>query len=296
MGNKDSNNNQAECFCCNSKYLSNNKKHLVYKKCETIADNDESKEKDKFVYNSYCISKLYDIKYCKKYESNRGQQSIHKISLIGENNCGKSSMVYRWIKDAFPDEPMDPTIDDFYTKDIKMDNDTQLKVELHDWAGHGNMDFIYCFEGHHIIILFYSLNRQMSLTEAIKFLKQGIKIRQKKHGLNAKLSVFLVCNQCEILRDNKDIEYKSSYYDGNVPVPPYQGKDKMIDTKNGMEVAKKLHIPYFEISVKEWSAKQLDDMISYWIKHWWYMQHIDFNWNDVYHKCCEILQEFDNIN
>lgn len=95
--------------------------------------------------------------------------NIYKIVLFGSSTTGKSAITIRFLQNEFI-QKYDPTIEDFYRKTIKIDND-HCTIEILDTAGSESfsaMRDLYIKSGDGFILV-YSIISKSSFKELYDF-------------------------------------------------------------------------------------------------------------------------------
>eukprot|EP01129_Flabellula_baltica_P007492 TRINITY_DN2920_c0_g1_i3.p1 TRINITY_DN2920_c0_g1~~TRINITY_DN2920_c0_g1_i3.p1 ORF type:complete len:154 (-),score=20.49 TRINITY_DN2920_c0_g1_i3:93-521(-) len=80
-----------------------------------------------------------------------------KVITIGDPDVGKTSFLLRLCRDCFYEEPLQSIGVDFLIKMVKLDDDTVVKLQLWDTAGHEKFRAITSnyYKGAHIVLVFY---------------------------------------------------------------------------------------------------------------------------------------------
>jgi GTPase KRas len=141
-----------------------------------------------------------------------------KVLLIGSGGVGKSSFATRFTNDYFTEET-DPTIDEIYTKEFKVDNES-YKIDIHD-IGHNNVGIWYQPWATYVdsLLLIYDITSRSSFEE-IQFYIQQIEKEEKETPM------VIVANKCDLESARK------------------------ITTSEGISLAETLKCPLYEASAK----------------------------------------------
>ncbi|XP_032831132.1 ras-related protein Rap-2b-like isoform X2 [Petromyzon marinus] len=85
----------------------------------------------------------------------------YKVVVLGSGGVGKSALTVRFVTGSFP-ERYDPTIEDFYRKEIEVDSSPSV-LEILDTAGteqFASMRDLYIKNGQGFILVYSLLNHQ----------------------------------------------------------------------------------------------------------------------------------------
>jgi Ras-related protein Rab-18 len=96
-------------------------------------------------------------------EPSAGEQSVHplvKVLLIGDSGVGKSSLLLRFIDDAF--EEVSPTIGVDYKQKLVQQGSKRLRLTIWDTAGQERFRTLTSsyYRGAHAIVFVYDLTRR----------------------------------------------------------------------------------------------------------------------------------------
>jgi GTPase KRas protein len=147
----------------------------------------------------------------------------YRIVVLGSGGVGKSALTLRLISDEFAEE-YDPTIEDSYRKQVKIDGKPAL-LDVLDTAGqeeYASLQDQWIREGDGYLIV-YSITNKHSLEEANVLWEKICRIRDENAG---EFPLVLVGNKCD-LETERD-------------VPKADGQKK----------ADKYQCPFFETSAK----------------------------------------------
>ena len=143
----------------------------------------------------------------------------YKIVIVGGGGVGKSALTIQFIQNNFIIE-YDPTIEDSYRKQIRMDNETYL-LDILDTAGqeeYSAMRDHYMRNGEGFILV-YAINNRPSFEETKIFREQILRVKDSDN-----VPLVLCGNKC-------DLE-----------------KERQISKIEGEELSKKYNAIFFETS------------------------------------------------
>jgi len=143
----------------------------------------------------------------------------YKICIVGSGGVGKSALTIQFIQHNFMDD-YDPTIEDSYRKQIKIDNEVFL-LDILDTAG---QEEYFAMRDHYMrsgegFILVYSLTDRNSFEETTRFREQILRVKEKNY-----IPLVLCGNKCDLINN------------------------RVISTKEGEEKAKSFNAVFFETS------------------------------------------------
>lgn len=146
--------------------------------------------------------------------------SIYKILVLGDGGVGKSSVTLRFITNGYSDE-YEPTIEDFYRKNIRVD-DQFCTIEVIDTAGQeefGSMldNWIRSADG---VIIVYDIGNRRTFSR-LEFFYERIQMFKS-------LPLIIVGNKCDL--------------------PPER---RQVTISDGMILAGQWNSPFVEVSAKE---------------------------------------------
>jgi len=153
-----------------------------------------------------------------------------KVVVLGSGGVGKSALTVRFVSGTFI-ERYDPTIEDFYRKEIEVDNAPSV-LEILDTAGteqFASMRDLYIKNGQGFVVV-YSVTSVQSFYD-IKTMRDQI-IRVK--GMREFIPLLLVGNKCDMISQRE------------------------VKTSDGEELAKLWGCPFIEASAK--SAQNVDNL------------------------------------
>lgn len=146
-----------------------------------------------------------------------------KVVVLGPGGVGKSALTVQFISGKFV-ERYDPTVEDFYRKEIEVDGDPAI-LEILDTAGteqFASMRDLYIKNGQGFIIVFSLTSRQSF--QDVKLIREQI-LRVK--GYDYAVPIVLAANKCDL----DDLQ-------------------REVTTEEGSNLAREWNIPYVETSAK----------------------------------------------
>jgi len=158
----------------------------------------------------------------KSNSNNNKNNNIHKICILGDGGCGKTSLVVQYISNHFV-EYYDPTIEDSYRKQIVVDEQASL-LDILDTAG--QEEYMGCLLSQWIrscngFVIVYSVTSRSSFDQIQNFKDQISRILDREH-----IPMILVGNK-------SDME-----------------DQRQISTQEGMDLANCLGMLHLETSAK----------------------------------------------
>ncbi|CAL6058454.1 Rab1a [Hexamita inflata] len=150
-----------------------------------------------------------------------------KIVTLGETAVGKTSLIYRYISNAFDDRPASTITASFYTKTVIVDNKT-VRLLLWDTAGQERFQSItpMYYRNADIIFVVFAVDSANSLQRAIQ------QTQDIRHKQNYKQHIVLIGNKCDQPNLVKD-EAESYAKDFQIPI-------FFISAKSGLNVQEAL--------------------------------------------------------
>ena len=124
-----------------------------------------------------------------------------KLFLLGDSSVGKTTLIYKFVKDTFRNVYL-PTIGfDHAIKEIILDNGKKLKIYFHDTAGQEKyrsiaFNLIKSAEG---IILMYDITKKETFNAIPEWVKN---IRDHK---GKDFPIVLIANKCD-LKEEREVE------------------------------------------------------------------------------------------
>lgn len=122
----------------------------------------------------------------------------YKVVVLGSGGVGKSALTVKFVSGKFV-EKYDPTIEDFYRKEIQVDNQPSV-LEILDTAGteqFASMRDLYIKNGQGFLVI-YSVT-SMQTFQDIRSMKEQI-MRVKATN---KVPILLVGNKCDLQRQRE---------------------------------------------------------------------------------------------
>jgi len=142
-----------------------------------------------------------------------------RLVLLGGGAVGKSSLTLQFIQNIFVEE-YDPTIEDSYRKQVRIDEETQL-LDILDTAGqeeYSAMRDIYMRSGDGVLLV-YSTTSRSSFDEVVSLREQVLRCKDEE-----RVPMVLVGNKAD-LEDQRQVS-----------------------SSEGRDLAKSFGIPFFETS------------------------------------------------
>lgn len=167
------------------------------------------------------------------------ESNLIRVVVLGSGGVGKSALTHRYVSGTFVEE-YDPTIEDSYRKNLKL-NDKSWKIEIVDTAGQEGFSVLQdqWIQRGHAFLLVYSITERLSL-EALEDIYDSISdVKDPKD-----ISIVLVGNKC-------DLESK-----------------RLIDKEKGKRQAETWGCSFHEVSAKEkiGNEKVFEDVIKSIVK------------------------------
>ena len=175
-----------------------------------------------------------DLTYDNKYGYNKDIRKL-KIVVLGTGGVGKSALTIRIVTDNSLDE-YEPTIEDSYRKQIKVDGE-EILVDIMDTAGcqefirmddHSYRMVIHRMYDGHVFLICFAINNKSSFDEAIIMRQKIIRAKDSDYA-----PMILVATKCDLLYNDFD-----------------HNKDHFVDREMVMSYAEECRIPYIETSAK----------------------------------------------
>ncbi|XP_022095209.1 ras-related protein Rap-2a-like [Acanthaster planci] len=145
----------------------------------------------------------------------------YKVVVLGSGGVGKSALTVQFVSGNFV-EKYDPTIEDFYRKAIEVEN-TMSILEILDTAGteqFASMRDLYIRNGQGFVVV-YSVTNKQSFGDVVNLREQIIRVKG-----STQVPLVLVGNKA-------DLE-----------------KERQVPTSEGVNLANKWIIPFYETSAK----------------------------------------------
>eukprot|EP01088_Endostelium_zonatum_P021899 TRINITY_DN893_c0_g1_i3.p1 TRINITY_DN893_c0_g1~~TRINITY_DN893_c0_g1_i3.p1 ORF type:complete len:211 (-),score=44.85 TRINITY_DN893_c0_g1_i3:21-599(-) len=146
---------------------------------------------------------------------------IYKFAVVGGGAVGKSSLTIQYLFNRFP-EAYDPTVEDSYRKQVEIEGHSIL-LDILDTAGQEEFESMrsYYIDENEAFVLVYSITNSNSFEEVKKIRDQITKTKEDE-GIHYVL-----------LGNKKDL-----------------AESRLVDEKDGRELAESIKCPFFETSAK----------------------------------------------
>eukprot|EP01117_Protostelium_nocturnum_P013256 TRINITY_DN4937_c0_g1_i3.p1 TRINITY_DN4937_c0_g1~~TRINITY_DN4937_c0_g1_i3.p1 ORF type:complete len:161 (+),score=38.13 TRINITY_DN4937_c0_g1_i3:76-558(+) len=116
-----------------------------------------------------------------------------KVVMLGNGGVGKSAITYRFVHSKFQDT-YNPTIEDSYRKQVKIDNQTVI-LDILDTAGqeeYTELREVY-MRGGECFIIVYSITDKKSFQEVPEFRERTLRVKEKE-----KIPMVIVGNKADL--------------------------------------------------------------------------------------------------
>ncbi|KAJ6232338.1 ras-like protein [Anaeramoeba flamelloides] len=146
-----------------------------------------------------------------------------KLVVLGESGVGKSALINQFVHSYFI-EVYDPTIEDVYLKEVKIDDEWHLLniLDTFEYEDYTPMKEIWLNVGEAFLIV-YSITSRRSF-DKVATIREEVKMMQEYSDY---VSIILVGNKC-------DLE-----------------NERQISREEGQDLAKTFNCPFFETSAKD---------------------------------------------
>ena len=198
--------------------------------------------------NEYKLSKEW---YEKNFDNNNYfahlpglNNNLIKITVFGEHGAGKSAITYRYLLNKVFDQ-YDPTIEDAYIKEDLID-DVKVRFSIFDTAG----SVIHWekvsenAKGSNICLIVYSIASRYTFNSCQQFYQR---ICQTVN--NKLIPIILVCNKCDLIKDNPD--------------------KCQVSIDEGINLSDRLNIPLIFTSAKDKYGGNIKVLFTYATKQLW---------------------------
>lgn len=178
-----------------------------------------------------------------------------KVVVLGSGGVGKSALTVQFVSNTFI-EKYDPTIEDFYRKEIEVDGQPCV-LEILDTAGteqFASMRDLYIKNGQGFVVV-YSITSQQTFHD-IKTMRDQI-VRVKG---NEQVPILLVGNKCDLLHQ------------------------RQVRTEDGLSLAEYWSCPFTECSAK--NAHNVNTVFAEIVREMNYIQAARTKHNQ---GCCSLL-------
>ena len=129
----------------------------------------------------------------------------YKIVVMGSGGVGKSCLTIKFVTGQFK-ETYDPTIEDFYRKEVELEN-IMCVLEILDTAGTEQFSTLldlYILNGQGFLLV-YSVGSTQSYIDAQPLREKIFKIRRSKTT-----PLVLVGNKCDMLMSEREVQQKDA--------------------------------------------------------------------------------------
>lgn len=177
-----------------------------------------------------------------------------KVVVLGPGGVGKSALTVQFISGKFV-ERYDPTVEDFYRKEIEVDGDPAI-LEILDTAGteqFASMRDLYIKNGQGFIIVFSLTSRQSF--QDIKLIREQI-LRVK--GTN-RVPIVLAANKSDVHESHREVfteECCNLANEWNIPYMETSAKNSTIVNSLFTEIVKEMNFKLFTHNVKSRKDKK----------------------------------------
>jgi len=165
--------------------------------------------------------KHFNERFLQRYPKSIGSNEF-KMVILGAGGVGKSCLVLQYIQNFFAEE-YDPTIEDSYRKQIKIEDNSMI-IEILDTAGpeeYSAMRDQWMRVGQGFIVT-YSLNSKQSFQEVSVFIAQILRVQEVDTA-----PIIIVGNKCDLYAIQDNVQ---------------------VSRQEGIDLAKSLNVPFFEAS------------------------------------------------
>eukprot|EP01120_Amphizonella_sp_Union-15-10_P012408 TRINITY_DN5501_c0_g1_i3.p1 TRINITY_DN5501_c0_g1~~TRINITY_DN5501_c0_g1_i3.p1 ORF type:complete len:234 (-),score=49.40 TRINITY_DN5501_c0_g1_i3:119-742(-) len=150
---------------------------------------------------------------------------MHKLCVLGDGGVGKTALTIQLCQNHFVEE-YDPTIEDSYRKQIKIDDDACL-LEVLDTAGQEEFTALrdqWIGEGEGFVLV-YDISNETSLHSLYVFQKQIYKVKDQDPA-DCKIPIAIVGNKSDLI------------------------DKRVVSSAKGKELADSMNALFFESSAK----------------------------------------------
>eukprot|EP00768_Dysnectes_brevis_P006449 gnl/Dysnectes_brevis/508_a564_9104.p1 GENE.gnl/Dysnectes_brevis/508_a564_9104~~gnl/Dysnectes_brevis/508_a564_9104.p1 ORF type:complete len:190 (-),score=45.14 gnl/Dysnectes_brevis/508_a564_9104:103-672(-) len=127
-------------------------------------------------------------------------ENTYKIVIVGSGGVGKSAITVRFIQGKFV-KKYDPTIEDFYRKQVEVDGQATM-LDILDTAGQEEFSALrdaYMRNGHGFILV-YAITSSTSFDDCRTLHEQILRVKEKDA-----VPLILVGNKCD-LEDDREVK------------------------------------------------------------------------------------------
>lgn len=133
-------------------------------------------------------------------------ESTRKVVIVGAGGVGKSCVTVRFVQNKFI-RKYDPTIEDFYRKQIEVDSEIET-LDILDTAGQEEFSALrdsYMKTGNGFILV-YAVNSVSSFEDCRNFRSQILRIKEiDAASSSSKLALVLVGNKCDVDQSEREV-------------------------------------------------------------------------------------------
>lgn len=149
--------------------------------------------------------------------------TIHKLVIVGGGGVGKSALTIQFIQSHFV-EDYDPTIEDSYRKQCKIDDKT-VRLDILDTAGQEEFSAMreqYMVTGEGFLLVF-SISDKKSFDEVQEYYQQILRVKDKED-----FPMVLVANKWDLqqTRNVSDQEIQRITQSLGIPIVKTSAKDR----------------------------------------------------------------------
>jgi len=163
-----------------------------------------------------------------------------KVVILGPGGVGKSAITVQFISGKFV-EKYDPTVEDFYRKEIEIDGDPAI-LEILDTAGteqFASMRDLYIKNGQGFVIV-YSLASRQSFQDVKHIRDQIVRVK----GTD-RVPIVLAANKCDLAPEAREVTIEEGCAlaaSWNVPYMETTAKSTHIINQLFTEVVKQMNV------------------------------------------------------
>ncbi|VDP21024.1 unnamed protein product, partial [Onchocerca flexuosa] len=196
-----------------------------------------------------------------------------QVVVLGSGGVGKSALTVQFVSNTFI-EKYDPTIEDFYRKEIEVDGHPCV-LEILDTAGteqFASMRDLYIKNGQGFVVV-YSITSQQTFHDIKTMREQIIRVKGTDQ-----VPILLVGNKCDLIHQRQASTFKGlKYY-------LKDNKFEMVRTEDGIGLAEYWSCPFTECSAK--SAHNVNTVFAEIVREMNYVQNARIKQNQ---GCCIVL-------
>lgn len=134
----------------------------------------------------------------------RDDEVLFKSIIIGDSGVGKSCIMLRYTRDEFKDDYTVTIGVDFAVKEVNIDNDTRVKLQIWDTAGQETFGSIIkkFFKGAGIVFLVYDVNKRDTFERLQKWTDNA------KADCDENAVFVLMGNKADLADEDRKISYQ----------------------------------------------------------------------------------------